>query len=268
MSTCVFYIDEAGSLGRYSIPIRPERGETAVFCLFALAFPLSDWREFDRDYLRLKRHYFASEIGRSGSRAEQWEIKGKDLCAPRNRGSHRRHAFLREVFDLCERYSGTSFGVTFLKDPSNPMGSRACYGMALQFLAERFNAYVVESSTYLHGVMIADKRMGPLDHHVASSHLSYLFGHETGRSLTRMVESPLFADSRLTAGLQITDNLASVLFANHYYYYCRSIQGAPDYSHIAQRYWPKLDSLQFKSKQRFDGFSVYGYKLCDHRQST
>ena len=84
MSTCVFYVDEAGSKHRYSIPVHPDKGETAIFCLFALALPLSDWRDFDRDYLRLKRRFFEKEIGESKYRAEHWEIKGNNLCSPHN----------------------------------------------------------------------------------------------------------------------------------------------------------------------------------------
>jgi len=265
MSTCVFYIDEAGSTKRYSIPIRPDRGETAVFCLFALAMPLADWRDFDRDYLRLKLHFFQKEIDQSRWNAALWEVKGNDLCAPRNRDRKRRHAFLREVFDLCERYKAAAFGVTFLKDHITPMAGEARYAMGFQYLAERFNTYLTESNTYDYGVLIADERMKALDFNVAQSYLSYVFGNVTGRSLTRLVEGPLFANSRLTAGLQIADNIAAALFSNHYHYYCRDLPGVPDYSHIPPRYWSRLDSLQFKSKYQYDGYAQYGYKVCDHR---
>jgi hypothetical protein len=265
VSTCVFYIDEAGSKDKYSIPIRPDRGETAIFCLFALAMPLADWRDFDRDYLRLKYHFFEKEIGESKWRAELWEVKGNELCSPHNKNSSRRHVFLWEIFDLCERYEATAFCVTFLKDNANPMPAEARYAMGLQYLAERFNTYLVESHAYDYGILIADERMKSLDFNVAGSYLSYIFGNVTGRSLTHLVEGPLFANSRLTAGLQIADNIAAALFANHYHYYCKNIPGAPDYSHIPPKYWPRLRSLQFKSKRRYDGYFQYGYRVCDHR---
>ena len=267
MSTCVFYIDEAGSKDRYSIPIRPDGGETAIFCLFALALPLVDWRDFDREYLRLKRHFLKKEISESKRRSEHWEIKGNELCSPRNKDSQRNHAFLRRVFDLCDRYDATAFAVTFLKNHHNPMPSEARYCMGLQFLAERFNIFIAEDSTYEHGLLIVDSRMKSLDFNVSVSYSSYIFGHDTGRSLTHLVESPLFADSRLTAGLQIADNVAGALFANHYDYYCRNMPGAPDYSHISPQYWLRLASLQFKSKRRYEGYVKFGFKVCDHRQS-
>ncbi|MBU1662797.1 MAG: DUF3800 domain-containing protein, partial [Chloroflexi bacterium] len=231
MVTCVFYIDEAGSTERYSLPVRPDRGETAIFCLFGLAMPLSDWRDFDREYVRLKLNFFQKEIDNSKWNAAQWEIKGNDLCAPRNRHRKRRHEFLKRVFDLCQRYDAAAFGVTFLKDYKNPMPPEARYAMGLQYLAELMNIYLTESNTYDYGILVADERMKQFNFNVASSYLSYVFGNETGRSLTQLVEAPLFANSRLTAGLQIADNIAGALCSNHYYYYCRNIPGAPDYSH-------------------------------------
>ncbi|MBC8264771.1 MAG: DUF3800 domain-containing protein [Anaerolineales bacterium] len=266
MSICVFYIDEAGSKERYSIPIRPDMGETAIFCLFALALPLADWRDFDRDYLQLKRDFFAKEISESKHRAEYWEVKGNELCSPHNKDSHRRHAFLRKVFDLCNHYEAVAFAVTFLKNHVSPMPAEARYCMGFQFLAERFNTFLAESNTYDHGILIADSRMKSLDFNVGVSYLSYVFGHETGRLLTRLIESPLFANSRLSAGLQIADNIAGALFANYYDYYCSNIPGAPDYSHIPPQYWPRLDGLQFKSKKRYDGYIMYGFKVCDHQR--
>ncbi len=138
--------------------------------------------------------------------------------------------------------------------------------MGLQYLSERLNTYIVESYIYDHGILIADSRRRALDLGLVQSYQSYIFGHETGRQLTRLVESPLFADSRHTAGLQIADNVAAVLFSNHYHYYFRELPGAPDYSHIQERYWSRLDSLQFKSKKRYESYIMYGFKTCDHRQ--
>lgn len=267
MSTCVFYVDETGNTDPYTIPLAAKTGQTAIFCLFALALPLSDWRSFDREYLYLKRRFFQQEIARSKRRAELWEIKGNDLCAPRNKESERRHAFLREVFDLCERYTASAFAVTFVKDPVNVMNPHACYTLGLQILAERFNSYVSESSAYDHGILIVDSRVRAKDLRVTESYQSYVFGHDTGRQLTCLVESPLFADSRHTAGLQIADNIAAALFGSHTHYYCRTIPCIPDYSHIQREYWPRLYALQFKSKRRYDGYVQYGFRVCDHRSS-
>lgn len=263
MSTCVFYIDEAGNTERFSFPI--QTGQTAIFCLFALALPLSDWRDFDRDYMRLKLDFFKDEIDQSKYRAAQWEIKGNELCSPRNRNSKRRHAFLQRVFDLCERYDATTFGVTFLKGQANLQSPDACYAMGFQYLAEVLDIYIAESEIYDYGIQIADARVEKKNTKVAASYLSYVFGNDKGRSLTHLIEAPLFADSRQTSGLQIVDNIAAAYFANHYDYYCRNLPGAPDYSHISGQYWPRLRSLEFKGRKEYYDHIRYGYKICDHR---
>jgi hypothetical protein len=94
--------------------------------------------------------------------------------------------------------------------------------------------------------------------------MSYVFGHETGRQLTNLAEAPLFADSRLTAGLQCADNLMSLVYGNQYDYYLRDLQGAPDYSRL-RTYWPFLDALQFRRKQEYDGYPLYGFRRIDFR---
>jgi len=58
MATCVIYIDEAGTPYGHHIPL--ENGETPIFTLAALAFPLWEWRARDRAYLSLKRQHPAS----------------------------------------------------------------------------------------------------------------------------------------------------------------------------------------------------------------
>ena len=94
--------------------------------------------------------------------------------------------------------------------------------------------------------------------------MSYIFGNETGRQFINILEAPLFADSRLTVGLQLVDIFASNLFSNHYYYYVRDVDGAIDYSHM-QQYWPMIDSIQFKSRQTINGYQVFGYRVIDQR---
>jgi hypothetical protein len=81
VSTCIIYIDEAGSPYGHHIPL--ENGETPIFTLAALAFPLWEWRARDRAYLALKRQFFPDLLGKLDKRDEEYEIKGRDIAAPR-----------------------------------------------------------------------------------------------------------------------------------------------------------------------------------------
>ena len=85
-----------------------------------------------------------------------------------------------------------------------------------------------------------------------------------GRTFINILEAPLFADSRLTVGLQVVDIFASTLFTNHYHYYLRGTDGAPNYGHM-RKYWSTIDALQYKSRQLVDGHKVFGYRVVDHR---
>ncbi len=259
MSTWVFYVDESGDTSNHHVPLL--NGETPIFTLSTVALQLADWRQYDREYIYLKRRFFAAEISQSSKRSEQWEAKGNDLCAPRNKTSVRRREFLKEVLGLCERFDARLFAITFVKNLNAPVPAASLYTMGLQYLAERFSVFLAECGGEDHGITIIDKRLSKLDYQVATSHMSFVFGHETGRELTNVLEAPLFADSRLTTGLQISDNIASLVYANHYHYYCRGLDGAADYSHM-KALWPRVDALQFRSKSRHAGGQPwYGFRV-------
>jgi len=49
MSTCVFYVDESGDTHKHDVPI--VKGQTPIFTLSAVALPLGEWRDYDRDYV-------------------------------------------------------------------------------------------------------------------------------------------------------------------------------------------------------------------------
>ncbi len=266
MSTCVVYVDEAGNpYGHHEALLS---GETPLFTLAAIALPIWEWRARDREFFALKRQFFPDLMQRSRARHEEFEIKGRELSSPHNRDSERRHAFNSRVLAFISAHSGYCFGVSFLKNVHQPVSHNSMYTQSLQILVERLSLFVAEQPSYDNAIIICDSRMKGIrgnDITVARSHMSYIFGNETGRTFINILEAPLFADSRLTVGLQLVDIFASNLFSNHYHYHLRGIAGSPDYSHM-QRYWPLIDRLQFRSRQQVDGFQVYGYRVVDQRR--
>jgi hypothetical protein len=268
MATVVIYIDEAGTPERYAEPLDPASGQTPLFTLAALALPLTDWRKCNRGFFRLNRRFFPDMMGRVDKRDEEVEVKGRDLTSPRQKTSQRRQEFNRRALGFMDRCGAQAFAATFLKPPDGNHSSRSIYCSALQILVERVSLFVAEHSTYKSAILICDSRMkgaNGLDVDVARSHMSYIFGHETGKTFTNIMEAPLFADSRLTVGLQLADILAANLYANYYHYYLRSLAGALDYSHLTT--WPLLDQMQFKSSGTIDGFRVFGFRVIDLRKN-
>ena len=72
----------------------------------------------------------------------------------------------------------------------------------------------------------------------------------------------MFANSKLTAGLQIIDIMGSSIYANFYQRNCMFVQGALNYSHMGT-YWPGLSSLEFQSQRLYDGHRRTGYRVID-----
>lgn len=259
----LFYVDEAGSPFSHTEPLK--NGQTPLFVLACLSLPAGNWRSLDREYLDLKRQFFRREIGTR--RAEFYEVKGSDLIRPGNRGSRRGVTFARRVMRLVQNHGMAGFAIIFKKNPINPPSRKSIYTMALQYLLERLDPYLEEISDEAKGIIIADSRMRELDLNVAKSHLSFVFGHPTGRRLQRIVEAPTFTHSELSVGIQCCDIFASCLYATHYYNSCSRIQGALDYSHMTY-IGPALGAIEFRSQIAHNGYYVAGYHFIDHSVSS
>lgn len=262
MGTCVFYVDESGSPHAHDLPLRS--GQTPLLTLGGVALSLDSWRDMDRSLLRLKRHYFPDLLAKTKSRDEYFEIKGNELTAPRNATSQRRHAYLKAVLALIADLGGACFGVNILKDHRNPANPTSIYTTALQILAERFHGHVSDNDVFSRGIVICDARRGmglQKDTQVAMSYLSYLFGHKKGKTLTTLVEAPLFADSRVTAGLQIADNFTSALYSVVHAKRCGIPEGGCDYRHMLPLE-PTLQTLEYRGA----GEKIFGYRTLDFRR--
>ena len=266
------YLDESGDTRPHSLPLA--HGQSPVFALSGVALPIDKWRKYDREYLYLKWQFFENEIDKSSKRREQWEFKGKRAIAPRNAKSERLKNFTYKTLDLIKRHNGTLFAVDFLKNHKNPMASSSMYTVALQVIAETFNIFLREKNVL--GIVIIDSRMAHatpgrgLDYTVAASLLSYVFGHETGRELKQLVESPLFVDSSLTAGVQIADILAAIKYASTYCHYLAPDgavleKGYLDYTHV-KTFWTPFHDLGFVSDKKYEGYVKYGLRTFDHRE--
>lgn len=276
MADWALYVDESGDTKPHSLPVLP--GQSPVFALVGVALPINRWRDYDREYLSLKYKFFKSEIDKSTKRREQWEFKGKRLIAPRAKKAktERLRVFGYRMLDLINSYDGKLFSITFVKNNTNPMVPQAMYNVAIQYIAERFDIFLREKDA--RGIIIADSRMAHvtpgrgLDYSIAIGFLSYVFGHEAGRELKRLVEAPLFADSAVTVGIQIADTIAALIYANTYLYKLAPDGAIPelgylDYTHI-RPFWKPLRDLRFVSEKLYEGYIVYGFDLFDHREQS
>lgn len=232
-----------------------------MFGLSALCIRDRDWRDLDRDYLKLKKRFFQKEIG--ADRPEYFEMKGSELTRPGSATNRRGHAFINQVIGLCTTYQATLFSVVFLKNAAKPTSKHSLYTMALQYLCERFQIFLEEYPEDTNATLILDSRMKNVDLAVAKSHMSFVFGHQTGRTCDKILEAPMFANSTLTVGLQMVDIMGSCIYTN-FYKKNITVPGALDYTHMLP-YWSAIDSLQFKSHNQYDGYIKTGFRLIDFR---
>jgi hypothetical protein len=264
----LIYADESGSSDPHSEPLVV--GQTPIFVLASLALHADLWRNVDRSYLELKKQFFSREIGKG--RPELFEIKGSQLVRPGNKNNRRTHTFVRRVMELCSNNHMIAFAVGFKKNPLRPTSKTSMYTMALQYLVERFHGFLEETekgltpeheTQHAQGIIVADSRMRNLDLNVATSHLSFIFGHAVGQTCTRVIEAPTFTHSELSVGVQLTDILAACLYARFYRRSCRTIAKALDYSHMeyVDEY---LDRLEWHAKTPFNGYFLRGYRFLDH----
>ncbi len=266
----LLYVDESGSTNAHAEPLLS--GQTPLFVIASLALRAEHWRIVDRAYLDLKRKFFSKEITKGADRAELYEVKGSELIRPGNRTNRRNHTFVRKVFELCVENGMLGFGVIFRKNPTRPTPKTSMYTMGLQYLVERFNYCLDEihqgitpghTKPEAKGIIIADTRMRNLDLNVATSHLSFIFGHPLGLQCTRVIEAPTFTHSELSVGIQLADIFAACLYAKNYRRNCRTLTNAMDYSHMSyvDHY---LDQLQWNSVLAYNGYYVHGVRYLDH----
>jgi len=256
-----FYIDESGDPAGHHEPLF--NGETPIFALSCLAIREDYWKDLDRDYHKLKIRFFAEQIG--DREAQYYEVKGNELTGHHNRNNKRDHAFIQQVLNLCEKYHSTLFSIVFLKNSTNPTSKTSLYTMALQYLVERFQSFLEENALTPNGIIIMDSRIQNYNLEVAKSHLSFIFGHDTGKTCDKIIEAPMFVDSRLTTGLQITDIVSSCIYTNYYYKNSMFMINAVDYSHM-DKYWSRLESMQFKGTINHDGHVRNGFRIIDFQK--
>lgn len=249
-------------------------GQTPVFTVAGVALPLRSWRDYDREYLGLKRKYFAKEIDASSKTDTRWEIKGSNIIAPRNATSDRNKTFTYKVFDIIKKFDGRVFGCSFLKCAAEGTPKATIYTKAVQIIDERYDIFLREQDE--RGILVMDSRMAHMkkgsgaDYTVAVSHLSFIFGNEEGRRLQRIKEAPLFADSCLTAGLQIADIVAAQAYADAYVE--RLVPDGPDlsrgyldYRHT-RTFRKPLHEIEFHSSNSYGGHKKHGLRVVDHRK--
>lgn len=199
------FIDESGYPTPNSGSDRP--------VVVAVCYDEKDSRSISRQVHALKRDV----LGR-----EQVELKGRDLL---NKRQYRRRpevrAFAEDFFAALRNLPLTVFA-TIMEGPFNPpQQSHGYLENRFRFLLQRIELLASERDSF--ASVLFDGHSG-LYQGVSERFASYIFRSDEGRASSHIADTPAFADSASSAGLQISDMCAYVI---RVYYENRLFTEAP-----------------------------------------
>jgi len=182
-------------------------GGYTVWAAVALQPQLS--KTFSREIFNLERKFWRI------SEPHEFEIKGRKLLNRRALTSPKKMEFIEEVLSLCKRYQLLAFAVG-MHQLGEPM--LTCFGTeesrifrVYHYLLERVEAMMQENYPDDMATVLLDSGGIKTDKRRAIAFGNFLYGHEAGKRMQRIVETPFFVDSTLTPGIQIADLFAYAL---------------------------------------------------------
>ena len=175
-----------------------------VWAAVALQPQLS--KSFSREIFNLERKFWRI------NEPHEFEIKGRMLLSSRALTSPKKVEFVEEVVSLCKHYQLLTFavGMQQLEEPmlAGFSSEESRIFRVYHYLLERVEAMMQESYPEDMATVLLDSGGIKTDKRRAIAFGNFLYGHEAGRSMQRIVETPFFVDSSLTPGIQIADLFA------------------------------------------------------------
>lgn len=189
----LFFIDESGHPHPNDITHRPVLG--------AVGIRIGDTRQLIKSAHALKREILEDE-----ELAHEDKYKANAIFNQRTfERDRRKWEYVEGLFELAVNFPVESCFVVMQK-PSVPVLTReARLPTHLRYLLRHINAYMESERPDQKAIMVFDGQDPGSDLVRATSIANFLFRHESGRSWQRLVETPLFVDSRTQPGIQIAD---------------------------------------------------------------
>lgn len=228
-----------------------------VFVLGGIIIDVTELPDLTQDWIHLKQKFFPRLVPK-GHPFLQWireEIKGADIRRGVRQESRRerRYAlgFLDKFVSLIEQNDRKIIGRVWIKGIGTHNYADSVYTYSMQSILTGFQNYLELIDDI--GIVIADRRSFGLDHKVAYSVFTQKF-KASGDAYNRVIEMPVFGDSRIHAGLQIADMLYSGLFfpmAAHAYCsgHVTSVHVQPRHRELITRYGNRLSQLQHRYRK-------------------
>ncbi len=204
-------------------------------------------REFFRELFNLEKRLWRKE------EPYDLEIKGRFLLGSRGMRSPRKLEFVEEILSLCKLNEIVAFAVGLRYPDSPPMegaGEPNTYEM-IRSMVERVEAMMSERYPGERAVIVFDSQEDRKDLERALEFGNYLYGTAQGRGATHVCETPIFASSKVTKGLQIADIFAYALAQQNL--------GRGDLA----RYCDRIREMEWWSNYREEGLPWRGFRFRD-----
>jgi len=182
-------------------------GGYTVWAAVALQPQLS--KAFSRELFNLERKFWRI------SEPHEFEIKGRMLLNRRALTSPKKMEFIEEVLSLCKHYHLLAFAVGMQQIEETMLvgfsSEEARIFRVYHYLLERVEAMMQESYPEDMAMVLLDSADKEANKHRTIAFGNFLYGHEAGKSMQKIVETPFFVSSSLTPGIQIADLFAYAL---------------------------------------------------------
>lgn len=233
------YVDES----EYPRPRTP--GGYTVWA--GVGVPSGQSREFFRDLFNLEKRLWGKE------EPYDMEIKGRFLLGSRGMRSPRKREFVEEILSLCKLNRIVAFAVG-LRYPQARPGEGPfqpnTYEM-IRSMVERVEAMMIENHPNDQAVIVFDSQEDKKDIERALEFGNYLYGTPQGNRTNHVCDTPIFASSSVTKGLQIADVFAYVLAQQNL--------GRSD----LDRYSGRIREMEWWSREREEGQLWRGFRFRD-----
>ena len=231
------FIDESG----HPHPKDP----TARPVLAAVCFPQHESRNISRQLFSIKRGLLGDE--RAGL-----ELKAHSIL---NRRTFRRRQdlpeLLEEIFDSVRNLPITIFAVVMEKPESEVSRHDSRLPRQYRYILQRVSALLSDQPRT--AVVLVDgdgSQYGGL----SAKFERYLNRFHEGQSMTKVVDTPYFVDSRYTIGIQLADIVAGVIRQYHEANLARGLPSDP-YLRAVSRYYRTIES-KMQDLTSPDGFAL------------
>jgi hypothetical protein len=215
---------------------------TSHITLAAAAISEDVHKDFNTRLYNLKKRFW--KVGQYSD----FEIKGRNLLKRNFQAYPRNIEFVKEIISLCRQYGVALFAIvkeyvvgeeseSLALDDAVPglYEKTAQLSILYKYLLERVEAFLLERNRSECAIMVFDEKDPKKDEARAVAFSNLMHRSNFGQSMTHILETALFANSKITPGIQIADLFAYVM--NQFF------DGRKDLS----EFYHELRQLQFVS---------------------